>query len=80
MTFTIALLILGQSAAPQVGQLPVIRTRPVAVQARASVRVIRPVRLDFSRLEKITDKVRGTPAPEMQRSRDASGRRWIEFS
>lgn len=80
MSFTAALLILAQSATPHVAEAPVVRSGPVAVQASASVRIIRPANIDFANFEQASDKVGEPASRETQRSRDAAGTPWIEFS
>ncbi len=52
----------------------------MAVQVRASARVIRPVRIEFSSFERAVRQPVDPKAPEMQRARDAQGTPWIEFS
>lgn len=80
MSFAAALLILAQSAAPQATPVAPERSRPVAVQARASARIIRPARIEFSRFDEEARQPVDLNAREMQRGRDAQGTPWIEFS
>lgn len=80
MSIAAALVMFAQSIAPQVADAPVTRARPVAVQARASVRIIRPTRIEFPTLEDAGAKAPEPSDREMQRSRDAAGTPWVEFS
>lgn len=79
-----AILIVAQGAAPQIvdasAKLPIARSNPVAVQARATVRIIRPASIDFSQFDEAIKAVPNPEAREAQRSRDADGTPWIEFS
>ncbi|MEP1421763.1 MAG: hypothetical protein ABJK59_08340 [Erythrobacter sp.] len=84
MSFTAALLIVAQSAAPQIAEAsaasPASRARPVAVQARASARVLRPARIDFSQLQAASAQAPNASVNGMQRGRDAAGTEWVEFN
>ncbi|MEM1052837.1 MAG: hypothetical protein AAGI28_12155 [Pseudomonadota bacterium] len=80
MSLAAALLIVAQGAAPQVAETPVTRARPVAVYARASVRIIRPVSVDFAVFEEVNQQTLVASEPEIQRSRDVDGTPWVEFS
>jgi|GEM_PF-3341325 len=80
MSLTAALVILAQSAAPQAAEATTVRSRPVAVQARASARILRPARIEFSSFDENTQRPIDPDVREMQRSRDAQGTPWVEFS
>jgi hypothetical protein len=84
MSLVAALLIVAQSTAPQIAdasaKAPAARSNPVAVQARATVRIIRPASIDFSQFDEASETAADPNARETQRSRDAAGTPWIEFS
>ena len=84
MSFAAAILIVAQSAGPQVAEAnPIsvpVSARPVALQARASARIIRPARIDFSSHDEAVQSKAQPNVRESQRSRDAAGTPWIEFS
>lgn len=80
MSFTAALLILAQSASPQVAEVPVVKSSPVAAQARASAKIIRPAQIDFSAFEESRFGESKPSERESQSSRDAAGTPWVEFS
>ncbi len=80
MSFTAALLMIAQSAAPALTATPVAQPRaPVAVQVSASARVLRPARIGFTQEAGVVlaDEERNST---VQRSRDAAGTYWVEFS
>ncbi|AWW73581.1 hypothetical protein CD351_03960 [Erythrobacter sp. KY5] len=84
MSFTAALLLIAQSAAPLVSDAPMAQSSAapsggVSIQASASARIIRATRIAFDRDSGIA--VEGeTQASTLQRSRDAAGTYWVEFS
>ncbi len=84
MSLTAAFLIVAQSAAPQVAQSSDIpatsRARPIAVQVRASARVIRPARIDFARVAAASEQSPNAAVNGIQRERDAAGTVWLEFN
>ena len=69
---------IAQSAAPQVAQAPTVRTRPVAVQVRASARVLRPTRISIDRGGEA--EISQGRSGSFQRERDAAGTVWVEFN
>jgi hypothetical protein len=80
MSLTAAMLIFAQSAAPQVAEAPIVKSRPAIAQARASVRIIRPASINVASFNSDIKEPSDPSAREMQRSRDAAGTPWIEFS
>ncbi len=77
MSAIAALLILSQSAAPTVAEAA-LEPR-VAAQVTASARVLRPARISF---ETVTESQGSRPTQDrsVQRTHDALGTVWIEFS
>lgn len=73
------LVLVAQAAAPAAGEMSAPRAE-VAVTASASVRVLRPARVDIARWreERQEDTARTTRA--RQGRVDAAGTIWIEFS
>jgi len=80
MSLTAALLIVAQSAAPQAAEAAAPRARPIAVQVRASARVLRPARIDFSLASTIAGQSPNAAVNGIQRERDAAGTVWVEFN
>ncbi|MHA7820982.1 MAG: hypothetical protein ACX930_15150 [Erythrobacter sp.] len=79
MSLASAFLILTQSATPAAAEAPASRAAPVAEQVRASATILRPARVSISRDGAV--EVEGTPDRRtVQRSRDAAGTVWVEFS
>ena len=79
MSLTAALLIFAQSAAPQVTAATPTTSRPVAVQARASARIIRPARIRFSSFDEDAQQPANAYARDKQHERDSQGTPWVEF-
>ncbi|EAQ28917.1 hypothetical protein NAP1_14998 [Erythrobacter sp. NAP1] len=84
MSFTAALLIIAQSAAPSVAVAPVEQASgasagSVSVQASASARIIRSVEITFD-AESGIEVTGNAQNHTLQRSRDDAGTYWIEFS
>jgi len=82
MSFTTAVLILAQSAAPQAADAPTQSraSSGVSVQMQASATVIRPARVTFDREGASALRVSGAQAAQVQRSRDSNGTLWADFS
>lgn len=79
MSLAAALFLIAQSAAPAVADVPASSATPVAEQVRASVRIVRPVRVSIAQDGAV--EVDSTVDPRtVQRSRDAVGTVWVEFS
>lgn len=74
MSLAVAALLIAQTAA-----VGATASTPVAQQAVATVRVLRPVRITVEG-EKVEVKAGGQQASAPQRSRDSAGTVWIEFS
>lgn len=84
MSLVAALLIIAQSAVPQLAQTSDMATaakaRPVAVQVRASARVLRPARIVFSQEQATAQRNANARVNGVQRSSDAAGTIWVEFN
>ena len=82
MSFTAALVMIAQSASPNVADRQSVRTNPVAVTATARVRIMRPVEVRVD-AQGVVSAVQGgdesAKAP-IQQARDKAGTVWIEFS
>lgn len=79
MSLAAALLLVAQSASPAVAMAPAVSATPLAEQARARVRVLRPVQVSVARDGAV--EIEGDYDPRtVQRSRDAAGTVWVEFS
>ena len=84
MSFTAALLLIAQSAAPSATVAPVEQASGpsaggVSVQTSASARIIRSVEIAFNAETGI--EVTGSAQNHtLQRSRDNAGTYWVEFS
>ena len=80
MSLAAALVLIAQAASPNVAAPAAERGAPIAEQARASVTVLRPVRISVAveggKLS-VDAPANGQP---VQRSRDAAGTLWVEFS
>ena len=72
MNFTAAMLLVAQAS----GVSATVPAIGIAEPATATVRILRPVVVDFAAAE-ITLPA---DAPAPQRNRDGAGRTWIEFS
>lgn len=79
MSLAAALLMFSQSATPVIADTPPARQGPIAVSARASVRVLRSARIS-SLLEVTEADAQASQSQAVQRGRDTAGTVWIEFS
>ena len=80
MSFAAALLVVAQSAVATAAPVPVSAPRaPVAERVTASVEILRPVRIVLAEEERAFANGEER-ADRGQRSRDAAGTLWIEFS
>lgn len=79
MSLAAALVLIAQSASPAAAEAPVAGAMPVAERARATVRILRPAQVRVARDGAV--EVEGDHDPRtVQRSRDAAGTLWVEFS
>ena len=78
MSLAAALLILAQSAAPQVVDTQASTSRGVSVQVQASATIIRPARVTFEKAA-IALQVTAPQSTRVQRSRDSNGTQWADF-
>lgn len=79
MSLAAALLMIAQSATPMVADATSTRQGPIAASVRASVRVLRPARIN-SLLEMAEERDGATEDHAVQFERDSAGTVWIEFS
>ena len=79
MSLAASLLLIAQSAAPAVGDVPKPAGSSVAVPASATVTIRRAAVIRVSD-DGDTSVESATSANEVQRSRDEAGTVWIEFS
>ncbi len=84
MSVAVALLMIAQSATPTLADTSATNSgsqsrRQVVAQVTASATVLRPVRIEFDETvgAQVSDEQRN---PNVQRSRDAAGTYWLEFS
>lgn len=79
MSIAVAILLAAQAAGPAAAEAPVSRTALVAEQVRASVTIRRPARVTIA--DNGTVELDASSDPRtVQRSRDAAGTLWLEFS
>lgn len=79
MSFAVAVLLIAQSAAPSApATVETRRPEPIAT-VTASARVLRPAVISFDAVDETSPEDQRTGVA-MQRSRDAAGTLWVEFS
>ena len=79
MSLAATLLLIAQSAAPAVGDVPKSSGSSVAVQTSATVTIRRAAVIRVSDIGE-TRVESAASATEVQRSRDEAGTVWVEFS
>ena len=80
MSLAAALLLIAQAASPSVPASAANGPAPMAEQVRASVTVLRPARISVAREEGKVSVDAPAGGQSVQRSRDAAGTLWVEFS
>ncbi|MAY20071.1 MAG: hypothetical protein CL955_05585 [Erythrobacteraceae bacterium] len=80
MSLAAALVLIAQAASPGVAPPAVEQRAAIAEQVRASVTVLRPARISVAAEDGSVSVDAPTNGQSVQRSRDAAGTLWVEFS